>query len=235
MSALDSQNPHLKIIKEMCLLSFARIDNQAFFTSNRDISVKRASPQEIMAHTIGVVDVSFPKDIKGGSWLAFDETKILFLLNGAEANHPFQSFPYRKSRGLVLLDLFVQSDLIAEWEEVDLDNIEPFTIISYSVKESLLNKFVWDGNTKKVTTLDSGVSHTWMSSTLYTDDEKLLVNNRFMNTEFEHQDALLEFHKLNNYKTIKQYAEVIPDVQTTCITQFCSDDQEIQLLHSFHR
>ena len=50
--------------------------------------------------------IIFPKDPKaGGTWYAIDEFgTILVLLNGADEKHKVQ-LPYRKSRGLIVLDI----------------------------------------------------------------------------------------------------------------------------------
>ncbi|MGL1516781.1 NRDE family protein, partial [Vibrio parahaemolyticus] len=49
----------------------------------------------------------FPKDPDGGgTWIALKENgDVAILLNGAFENH-IPAYPYRRSRGLIFLDIF---------------------------------------------------------------------------------------------------------------------------------
>jgi uncharacterized protein with NRDE domain len=71
-------------------------------------------------------DVIYPKDPKaGGTWYVVDENgTVLVLLNGAEEKHTIK-LSYRKSRGLIVLDIIGNVSPRDFWNTIDLDGIEP--------------------------------------------------------------------------------------------------------------
>jgi uncharacterized protein with NRDE domain len=134
-------------------------------TSNRDEQVIRPAiaPQK---YTINNKELLFPKDPKaGGTWYAVDENaNVLVLLNGAAEKHIMNS-PYRRSRGLIVLDLIGSDSPIHSWTEIDLENVEPFTIVLYENQQ--LYQLRWNGEEKETISLDTSRAHIWSSSTLY--------------------------------------------------------------------
>ncbi len=135
-------------------------------TSNRDEKVLRPNAIEPRNYLINNKNIIFPKDAKaGGTWFAVDENgTILVLLNGANEKHQVQS-PYRKSRGLIVLDIISSISPKDFWQEINLQKIEPFTLVLYQNQE--LFQLRWDGNQKETTELDVAKNHIWSSATLY--------------------------------------------------------------------
>ena len=87
----------------MCLLSYVKLGEQFVFTSNRDINILRPAAEKTTQYLINNTAISFPKDYKGGTWLAYKDNSLIILLNGASQNHrPLDK--YRMSRGLILLE-----------------------------------------------------------------------------------------------------------------------------------
>jgi hypothetical protein len=74
---------------------------------------------------------------------------ILVLLNGADEKHEVQ-FPYRKNRCLIVLEMIssISKDF---WNEIDLENIEPF--ISFISKQGAF-QLRWNEKEKETVTLD---------------------------------------------------------------------------------
>lgn len=150
----------------MCTVSFVKTADKIVITSNRDESVIRLNAIHPQVDTINNKKVIYPKDPKaGGTWYVVDEKgTVLVLLNGADEKHQVQP-PYRKSRGLIVLDMIGSDSPKQYWDEMDLDNIEPFTLVLY--QEGLLFQLRWNGVLKSKVSLDVNQKHIWASSTLY--------------------------------------------------------------------
>ena len=90
----------------MCTVSFVSSNGKVILTSNRDENIIRPSAIEPKHYLINNKNIVFPKDAKaGGTWYAITENaNVAILLNGAAEKHQLKSF-YRKSRGLILLDI----------------------------------------------------------------------------------------------------------------------------------
>jgi uncharacterized protein with NRDE domain len=150
----------------MCTVSFIPVGNKFYITSNRDekLSRKRALFPAIYEHD--GTKILFPKDADaGGTWIAAKENgDVAVILNGAFLNH-ISTPPYRKSRGLMLLDILAWEKPSAAFSKIDLDEMEPFTIVLFENKS--LFEFRWDGNEKYGKQLAKQQSHIWSSATLY--------------------------------------------------------------------
>ena len=152
----------------MCTVSYVPIKNGFCITSNRDEQVTRAKAVPPKEYSINNKKITFPKDPKaGGTWFAQSKDAIIVLLNGAEEKHIVKT-SYRKSRGLIVLDLITIGDIIAGWHEIDLQNIEPFTIVLYY--DSKLFQLQWNEIEKSLINLDTTKNHIWSSSTLYSKE-----------------------------------------------------------------
>jgi uncharacterized protein with NRDE domain len=153
----------------MCTVTFYKDKEHVIITSNRDESIRRPlalSPRKIMLPNIQVYCPIDP--LHKGTWFAVNRRGNVFvLLNGAGKNHT-PNPPYRKSRGLVLLDIADSHDVFEKWRILNLHLIENFTVISYF--EGELTQFRWDGIRKSQTRLDETMPHIWSSTTLYDED-----------------------------------------------------------------
>ncbi|MFM7153572.1 MAG: NRDE family protein, partial [Bacteroidota bacterium] len=74
--------------------------------------------------------IVYPRDSKaGGTWFAVSESgKTVCLLNGAFVRHHHNP-PYKRSRGLMVLDFFNYDDPDRFFSEYNLEGMEPFTLI----------------------------------------------------------------------------------------------------------
>lgn len=205
----------------MCLLSYVGLGDLKVFTSNRDISIRRPAAEKIATYPINGQEIKFPRDYKGGSWLAYDDNNIIVLLNGAAKNH-ISKKEYRKSRGLILLDLLAQKDTIAYWNAIDLDDIEPFTIV-YLDSNNDLYELMWDYNQKKIRHLDTSANHVWLSSTLYTPAEKQIVGDKFRVAPLSSLENILSFNEVNTYQATKSAATKVHHVETVCHHQIIKE------------
>jgi len=152
----------------MCTVSFVASNGKIIITSNRDEQVIRPAiaPQK---YTINNKTLLFPKDPKaGGTWYVVDENaNVLVLLNGAAEKHVMNP-PYRRSRGLIVLDLMSTESPVHSWTEIDLEHVEPFTIVLFENQK--LYQLRWNGTEKETVSLDTSEAHIWSSSTLYPAD-----------------------------------------------------------------
>ncbi|MBC7904699.1 MAG: NRDE family protein, partial [Gemmatimonadaceae bacterium] len=158
----------------MCTVTFIPYRDRVFITHNRDEKKLRSRAVEPKLYTIKGQKLLFPRDgHAGGTWIGLTERgQAAVLLNGGFVKHVHQP-PYRKSRGIMLLDILVSEDLFRGYENADLEGIEPFTVILYNDGE--LRECRWDGKLKHITELDIRQSHTWSSATLY---EPEVLNKR---------------------------------------------------------
>jgi hypothetical protein len=153
----------------MCTVSFVRVNNKVIITSNRDERPERQPLFTPQSAVINNKKIFFPKDPQsGGTWYAVDEfANVVVLLNGAAVKHERRP-QYRKSRGLIVLEIISKHSPLAHWNVINLTDIEPFTIILYE-KEGLY-QLRWNGHIKEKYVLDTNKSHIWSSATLYTDE-----------------------------------------------------------------
>lgn len=153
----------------MCTVSFVRVNSKVIITSNRD---ERRERQPLLTPQSAVINnkkIFFPKDpYSGGTWYAIDEfANVVVLLNGAAGKHERKA-QYRKSRGLIVLEIISKPSPFAYWSCINLAGIEPFTIVLY--ENGSLYQLRWDGHIKEVHVLNADKSYIWSSATLYNDE-----------------------------------------------------------------
>jgi len=114
----------------------------------------------------------FPKDAKaGGAWIATTkDDRTACLLNGAFVKHRHEP-PYRRSRGLVLLDFFEWPDPGDFFEKYDFAGIEPFTFLFFQTTRVV--QLRWDGDKRHIAELPPDQAHFWCSATLYPPDMQI--------------------------------------------------------------
>lgn len=153
----------------MCTVSFTAHKETVIITSNRDEKVIRPSAIPPRSYHCNGKNLVYPKDQKaGGTWFVADaEGTVLVLLNGGITKHEVR-FSYRKSRGLIALDIICSDSPKDFWGVINLENIEPFTLVLYQDKK--LYELIWDGEAKISTTLNETQNHIWSSVTLYPAD-----------------------------------------------------------------
>jgi uncharacterized protein with NRDE domain len=182
----------------MCTVSFIPVGNKFYITSNRDEKLTRKTALAPAVHEYDGVKILFPKDADaGGTWIAVKENgDAAVILNGAFISH-VPDLPYRRSRGLILLDLLAHEKPAAAFSKIGLDEIEPFTVIVYENKS--LFEFRWDGNEKYGKRLSNHQSYIWSSATLY---DGLTVKKReqwfkdfLLKNNIPSQQTIMNFHR----------------------------------------
>lgn len=220
----------------MCTVSFVANNGKVIITSNRDEKVLRPNAIEPRNYLINNKNIIFPKDSKaGGTWFAVDENgTVLVLLNGANEKHKV-TLPYRKSRGLIVLDMIGSLSPKDFWQEINLENIEPFTLVLFQNDE--LFQLRWNGIEKEATALDANKNHVWSSATLY---PKYIRENRsdWFYTFLESNPAvsdneMLDFHRYTEAENLENGLVINrnEELKTLSITQSVTEMNKVVILH----
>lgn len=220
----------------MCTVSYLPLSDGFILTSNRDESTLRKPALAPKLYPVFGETVCYPKDLEAhGTWIAASGEFTLCLLNGAFEKH-ISLPPYRKSRGLVLLDFFRFRNVKAFVSSYDFTGIEPFTMVLVEKKEkTILHELRWDGQKKYVQEPDTETPHIWSSTTLYTPEiiaqrEAWFARWILENPDFS-QNAILNFHRFGgNNDPANNLIMTRPDQkETISITsvQAKGDDQKM--------
>lgn len=153
----------------MCTVTYLPSSDGFYLTSNRDEKKIRLKAVEPQWYSFASGQMMFPKDGNaGGTWIALHENgNAMVLLNGGLINHQVAS-SYRKSRGLIFLDIFDHPQPIAAFEQINLSKIEPFTLVIR--QQQYLFEAIWDGTEKILTECNVQQPRIWSSATLYSAD-----------------------------------------------------------------
>ncbi len=156
----------------MCVVTYLPVAKGGFLlTSNRDESIRRPAAIPPRRYLIEEQLITFPKDAQaGGTWIATTKRRTLCLLNGAFQNHAHRP-PYRRSRGLVVLDAFGYDSPHTFAAEYDFTDIEPFTLVMVDKANELptLHELRWDGKKVHFLCLSADRPRIWSSATLYSE------------------------------------------------------------------
>jgi Transport and Golgi organisation 2 len=219
----------------MCTVSFVHSNGKIIITSNRDEQVARPAI-EPRNYLVNQKNLFFPKDPKaGGTWYVVDDsTNVLVLLNGAEEKHPWNP-PYHRSRGLIVLDIFSSDSAIITWETIDLENVEPFTLVLF--QDQQLYQLRWNGIEKSTLQLNTNENHIWSSSTLYSKEIREQRANwfsTFLDTKPEVTfEEMFHFHRYTEADN-SQHGLIInrnDQLKTLSITQSVIEQNKITVMH----
>lgn len=219
----------------MCTVSFVHSNGKIIITSNRDEQVARPAI-EPRNYLVNQKNLFFPKDPKaGGTWYVVDENaNVLVLLNGADEKHQWNP-PYRRSRGLIVLDIFSSESAIDAWEQIDLENIEPFTLVLF--QDQQLYQLRWNGTEKSQRKLNTNENHIWSSSTLYAKEireQRAQWFSTFLDTTPEVTfEEMFRFHRYTESENT-QHGLIInrnDQLKTLSITQSVIEQNKITVMH----
>lgn len=222
----------------MCTVTFVPIKNGICITSNRDEKVSRKKAISPQKTTINNKEITYPKDPQaGGTWFAHDNENVIVLLNGAQEKH-ISKGSYRKSRGLIVLDLISTDDVLSTWKLINLLNIEPFTLVFFNGNQ--LFQLQWNEVEKSTLELNKSKNHIWSSSTLYSKEIRQERENWFTHfiesTKEITAEDLLHFHQFTenentNYGLQINRNNILKTVSITqCVMNKTIDIKYIDLL-----
>lgn len=215
----------------MCTVTFLPLSSTNFIlTSNRDEQKERQTlaPKKYIEDGVEMV---FPKDkIAGGTWIGTSSNKrLVCVLNGAFKRHKRKA-SYKVSRGLISKDVLKTKNLATYIETIDLEGVEPFTMVIVDWNSSNLNlyEWVWDEHKKHFTKLENKAK-IWSSSTLYANDVRGDRKRFFQNWLVENEwtsENILKFH--HSSKGDKEQAILMSRsyIETVSITSVKKENRE---------
>lgn len=217
----------------MCTVTFIPVGDKYYITSNRDEKRIRSQAIPPAVYTESGNKIIYPQDADaGGSWIALHENgNAAVLLNGAFEKHD-PNPPYRKSRGIIFLEIINADNPVRYFMHMDLARIEPFTMI---IMDNCLYECRWNGITKHCRQLKKNRHHIWSSATLY--DEATIKKREYWFAAFLNknprpsQEDILAFHKFGGIGDTQN--DLIMnrnnELYTVSITSIVLDDHNSQL------
>lgn len=151
----------------MCTLTYIPTEDGYIFTHNRDERNNRPTAKKLQTKDLGKRTLYYPEDLEAhGSWIAFaDDNTAACLLNGGSKTY-VRKTPYRKSRGLVVLESFDFENPTEFYENYEFQGIEPFTLLIRH--SSGLFQITHDLEGTTITDHNPDQTNIWSSTTLYT-------------------------------------------------------------------
>lgn len=210
----------------MCILSiFSKPNGDFILTQNRDESIYRPTSPDVLEREFHGQKVTSPIDLNsGGTWIYYAQKYTVCVLNGGYENHSHRP-PYRMSRGLVILELLKFSSVEEFIAQIDLNEIEPFTMIMIDLEFNQKQILVWNGKEKFIENLSEEKLIVRSSSTLYDNSEKLYHKGNFESLNSINPEEIYKVHqKLAMLKNDK-----FPIVQSTSITQIIHSGKNTNL------
>ena len=220
----------------MCTVSFISSQDSIIITSNRDEHVSRPKAIAPQNYSINNITITYPKDPKGsGTWFAYNEFgTVVVLLNGADEKHTPKE-AYKKSRGLIVLDIIASKQPLIIWKNSNLDAIEPFTLVLFY--ENKLYQLRWNEIEKSDALLDATQHHIWSSATLYTSEIRNQRQQWFENFIKTTQQILpkdaIHFHTKTQSDNLENGLLIQREngVQTKNITQLVISKKQLSMSH----
>jgi len=219
----------------MCTVTYIPQTDGFILTSNRDEKKYRPTlPPRI--YTEKAAKLVYPKDEKaGGTWIAANENgTCIVLLNGAFENHQKKQ-SYRKSRGAILLEAIEKENPIGYFNEINLFDIEPFTLII--AQNNHLIELKWDERNKHIIEHSPLETHIWSSATLYNQEQRNLRKHWF--EDFVQKNNILDEEKIHDFHANTQpentdYGLVInrdDTLKTVSISQLVFRNNKIKMTY----
>lgn len=161
----------------MCTITYLPYKDKIFITSNRDERPTRKAALAPTVEKYKTGKILSPTDgMKGGTWIGIHNNgNAMVLANGAFAPH-IRKDSYRESRGKIFLEIFDSENPVAKFNEINLDDIEPFTLIAWLKKNGTLWEMRWDEYEKFVVSLPADMPRMWSSVTLF--DEQMIERRK---------------------------------------------------------
>lgn len=220
----------------MCTVSVVPAKGQYIFTFNRDEKPERHTPHFIKQKKLEHKEIYFAQDSKaGGSWFIADSLgNVVMLFNGGFKKHN-KGAAYKKSRGIILIELAAAKNMLLHFKSSLLIDVEPFSIILFEDKN--LYRLTWDGIEKHEALLLNETSYIFSSATLYADgvqqQRRQWLADYLKNVEGMNAASVFNFHSGYN-KDDKENGLIIERPQschTLSISQAVVSDKSIQLKH----
>lgn len=218
----------------MCTVTFLSLGHMKYITSNRDEHISRKPAVFPTFSQINRETLLFPEDGEaGGSWIALKSSRDAgVLLNGGVEKH-FRIGDYTRSRGLIFLEIMEAVNPEEKFSQIDLINIEPFTIVLYV--QTQLFECIWTGAKKLKTKLNTSKSYIWSSVTLYNKKQRTEREYQFeqkIQNEIFSEQQIWDFHQLRNPKCESRDIQIKREVvRTVSITMMALNETSGKMVY----
>ncbi len=180
----------------MSILTFIpNSDNKSLIMQHNTYIVNTA--KGISSTTVNGNKIFFPfQKLNGDFWTAMGEDRSAALLKGAITRH-YKPKKNQKSASEILLKYF-QYDSIADFtEKENLEKVEACTLIV--LEKQNLYEFIWDGEVKYLSRLDTNRPYIWLSTELYDNNLYKNIKINFLNWLEENKfnldkQTLMDYH-----------------------------------------
>lgn len=161
----------------MGTVTYLPYKDKIFITCNHD---SRPKPAGILAPAVDKLSsgkVLYPKDNEnGGTWVGIHNNgNAMVMIEGAFSPHITKD-TYRMSLGETFLMIFNSENPVKHFTDVNLNDVEPFTIIIWLRQSGTLWEMRWDEYEKFVKSLPADIPNMWSSATLF--DEEMIEKRK---------------------------------------------------------
>ncbi|MBF0596617.1 NRDE family protein [Faecalibacter rhinopitheci] len=210
----------------MCIISFYKQNDEIILTHNRDESIHRiASPSVEQKFWEGNEYYAPLDEEKKGTWIFYSENYIACILNGGKEKPVETKTNYKKSRGILLLDILKYNSVIEFCKAEDLTNIAPFTILVHEIKNKKTYLLFWDEKQLNCNDL-SDVNFVFRcSSTLYSFNDMVKFEKKFPKFNNISPENIMKIH----YSLMMKDGDIIKGKATTSITQIFATSTKISM------
>lgn len=160
----------------MSTVTYLPYKDKIFITCNRDDRPSKGGTQAPAVLKFNTDKVLCPQDNDGGTWIGIHNNgNAMVMLHGAFAPH-IRKERYRLSKEAMFLEIFDAENPVKKFNETDLHDIEPFSLIAWLKQNGTLWEMRWDEYEKFVTSLPSDMPHMWSSVTLF--DQAMIAKRK---------------------------------------------------------
>ncbi len=204
----------------MCIISFYKTNNKIILTHNRDEKISRIASLKIEERKWHNKIFYSPVDhLKNGTWIFYSEQYIACILNGGKEKPLALKNEYKKSRGIVLLDLMKYDSVHEYIDSESFEDIAPFTLFVHEIKSKKTFLLFWNEIKLEINDLTDVNFVFRASSTLYSPKRMHELENIFHKFNNPSSQAIFDLHQSIAMKD----GDVEKGKATTSITQIIAD------------
>ena len=210
----------------MCIISFYKQNDKIILTHNRDEKISRTASLEVEERKWNDKTFFSPVDkAKNGTWIFYSEQYIACILNGGREKPKGFKTKYKKSRGIILLNLMKYDSVQDYLKSESFEDIAPFTIFVFERVSKKTFLLFWDEKKLEIKDLTDNEFVFRASSTLYSLERMHDLENIFHKFNKPSSKAILDIHQ----SIVMKDGDVEKGKATTSITQIIADSSSVSM------
>jgi hypothetical protein len=210
----------------MCIISFYKQNDKIILTHNRDEKISRTASLEVEERKWNDKTFFSPVDkAKNGTWIFYSEQYIACILNGGREKPKGFKTKYKKSRGIILLNLMKYDSVQDYLKSESFEDIAPFTIFVFERVSKKTFLLFWDEKKLEIKDLTDNEFVFRASSTLYSLERIHDLENIFHKFNKPSSKAILDIHQ----SIVMKDGDVEKGKATTSITQIIADSSSVSM------